>query len=346
MDRSSVGGQQVNKDVTNAFPVRPPEGPAATEREGRDRDALRAAQMYYLQNLTMEAIARELRISRSTVSRLLSHARSTGLVEIRIKSPSDRAPALEKEISSRFGIHARVIPVAEGVSPSQTLQRVAVQAAHLIGPLIDSDAIVGVAWGSTLGAVSQYLSVKNTHDSTIVQMNGAGNFRTSGITYASEILQRFGHAYGARVVQFPVPAFFDHTETKEAMWRERPVKRVLDLQARMNTAIFGVGSIKAGVPSHVYNGAYLDEEDLDDLMAEEVVGDVATMFYRADGTWDGIRLNERSTGPDLEQLRQVPRRICVVAGESKVTSLLGALRAGLVTDLMLDENSARLLASA
>ena len=320
-------------------------GPVSAERETRTRDALRAAQMYYLQNLTMEAIARELRISRSTVSRLLSHARSTGLVEIKIKSAADRAPALEREISSRFGVQAKVVPVAEGVSPAQTLQRVAVQAAHLIGPMIDSDAVVGVAWGSTLTAVSQYLPVKTTHDSTIVQMNGAGNFRTSGITYASEILQRFGNAYGARVVQFPVPAFFDHTETKEAMWQERLVKRVLDLQARMNIAIFGVGSMDAGVPSHVYNGAYLDDEDLDDLLAEKVVGDVATMFYRADGTWDGIKLNARSTGPDLEKLRQVPRRICVVSGEAKTTGLLGALRAGLVTDLILDENSARRLAS-
>lgn len=335
----------MNIGVSSRTGEQPGAGPASTEREARNRDALRAAQMYYLQNLTMEAIARELRISRSTVSRLLSYARSTGLVEIKVTSASDRAPALEKEISARFGIHAKVVPIGEGVSPAQTLQRVAVQAAHLINPLIDSDAIVGVAWGSTLTAVSQHLTVKNTHDSTIVQMNGAGNFRTSGITYASEILQRFGHAYGARVVQFPVPAFFDHTETKEAMWRERPVKRVLDLQARMNTAIFGVGSMEAGVPSHVYNGAYLDEEDLEELLAEKVVGDVATKFYRADGTWDGIKLNERSTGPDLEVLRRVPRRICVVSGEAKTTSLLGALRGGLVTDLILDENSARRLAS-
>ena len=329
------GASQGSRDVS-----------AQVERDNRSRDALRAAQMYYLQNLTMEAIARELRTSRSTVSRLLSHARSSGLVNIQIRNPSEQAPALEKKLSTRFGIHVHVVPVSETVSPGHALQRVAVQAAHLIGPLIDSDAIIGVAWGSTLTAVSQHLPVKNTHDSTIVQMNGAGNFRTSGITYASEILQRFGHAYGARVVQFPVPAFFDHAETKEAMWRERPVRRVLDLQARMNTAIFGVGSMEAGVPSHVYNGSYLDDEDLDDLLAEGVVGDVATMFYRADGTWDGIKLNLRSTGPDLSTLKQVPRRICVVAGETKTTSLLGALRAGLVTDLILDENSARRLASS
>lgn len=50
--------------------------------------------MYYLQDLTMNAIAQEARTSRSTVSRLLSMARETGLVQIQVNNPSDRAPAL------------------------------------------------------------------------------------------------------------------------------------------------------------------------------------------------------------------------------------------------------------
>ena len=36
---------------------------------GKMRDALRAAHLYYMQDLTMEAIARELNTSRSSVSR-------------------------------------------------------------------------------------------------------------------------------------------------------------------------------------------------------------------------------------------------------------------------------------
>jgi deoxyribonucleoside regulator len=309
----------------------------------RSRDALRAAQMYYLQDLTMDAIARELRTSRSTVSRLLSTARETGLVQIQVNNPSERAPALEQQIGRRFGVEAHVVPVADSISDSEVLDRVAIQAARTIGPLVDSNAIIGVAWGSTLSAVSHHLTRKQTHDSTIVQLNGAGNTQTTGITYASEILRRFGQAYGARVEQFPVPAFFDHAATKTAMWEERSVRRILDLQGRMTMAIFGVGSIGAGIPSHVYSGGYLDREDLDLLESEEVVGDVATMFFRADGTHSDILLNKRSTGPDLDDLRRVRRRICVVSGESKIHGLRGALAAGLATDLILDEGAARRL---
>ncbi|WP_434612218.1 sugar-binding transcriptional regulator [Arthrobacter sp. A5] len=309
----------------------------------KQSDSLRAAQMYYLQDLTMDAIARELRTSRSTVSRLLASARESGLVQIQIRSPRGSAPELERVIRSSFKVDVHVVPVLDTLNEAEVLERVCVQAAKLIGPLVESNAIIGVAWGSTLSTVSRHLTRKITHGSTIVQLNGAGNTQTTGITYASEIMRRFGNAYEAKVEQFPVPAFFDHAETKTLMWAERSVRRILDLQARMTMAIFGVGSIDADIPSHVYSGGYLDESDLDSLAASAVVGDVATVFFRADGSEDGIVVNQRSSGPDLEMLRTVRRRVCVVSGASKINGLRGALAAGLATDLILDEATARTL---
>ena len=309
----------------------------------RHSDALRAAQMYYLQDLTMDAIARELRTSRSTVSRLLSAARDTGLVQIQIRNPLDTGPELEGIIRREYNVDVHVVPVLESLNEAETLDRVALQAARTIGPLVDSNAIIGVAWGSTLSAVSRHLTRKITHDTVVVQLNGAGNMHTTGITYASDIMRRFGSAYGARVEQFPVPAFFDHAATKTAMWNERSVQRILALQSRMSIAIFGVGSVEADYPSHVYAGGYLDENDLKVLAHSDVVGDVATVFFRRDGSSNGIMLNERSTGPALSQLRQVRRRICVVSGASKINGLRGALTAGLATDLILDEATARRL---
>jgi len=61
----------------------------------RMRDALKAAQMYYLQDMTMEAIGSELRVSRSSVSRLLSMARTSGIVDIRVTSPDDAPRRVE-----------------------------------------------------------------------------------------------------------------------------------------------------------------------------------------------------------------------------------------------------------
>ena len=76
------------------------------------------------------------------------------------------------------------------------------------------------------------------------------------------------------------------------------------------------------------------------LHDEGVVGDVCTVFLRADGTWQDVHLNERATGPTPVELQRIPRRVCVVAGDNKVAPLLAALRAGVVTDLVVDEITA------
>src|SRR5690606_20087756 len=70
----------------------------AIRRDSKLVAALTAAQLYYMQDKTMEAIAKELKTSRSTVSRLLSYARTSGLVDIRINSPLERLGMLEQRL--------------------------------------------------------------------------------------------------------------------------------------------------------------------------------------------------------------------------------------------------------
>lgn len=308
------------------------------------QQALTAAHLYYMQDLTMEAIARELHTSRSSVSRLLSHARATGLVDIQIRSPAESAGRLAVVLRERYDVAAHLVPMPDHTSDVDRLERVAMSAGRLLGRFFDANTVLGVAWGSTISAVSRHLVPKPLTGAEVVQLNGAGNTRTTGIIYASELLRRFGGAYGAHVQQFPVPAFFDDPETKRALWRERSMRRVLEVQERMQVALFSVGSPLSEVASHVHIGGYLEPEDYRSLERDRVVGDVATVFYREDGTSDAIALNERASGPDLAQLRRAPRRICVVAGLSKLPSVRGALAAGLVTDLVVDEPLARALA--
>jgi DNA-binding transcriptional regulator LsrR (DeoR family) len=311
--------------------------------EREQQDVLRAASMYYLQDLKMDVIARHLGTSRSTVSRLLKRARDTGLVEITLRPATSRAPGLARSISSAFGVETYVVPVPDSATDLERLDQVATTGAKLLGTWFDSDMVLGLAWGTTLAAVSRHLAPKPTRGAAVVQLNGAANMRTSGIEYASDLISGFGTAFGAAVHHFSVPAFFDFPDTKAAMWRERSVRRVLEMQRRADIAVFSVGALAAAVPSHVYSAGYLDEADVRVLLDEGVVGDVCTVFLRGDGSWQDIPLNARATGPTPVELARIPRRVCVVAGDAKVPPLLAALRAGVVTDLVVDEATATAL---
>jgi len=308
--------------------------------------AVEVARLYYYQGLTTDAIARELGLSRPKVSRLLTHAKRTGIVEIRIHDPADEPRTLERAIRTTYGLtRVHVVTVPPGATEQDGLTRVAAFTASYLGTLVHSEMTIGLAWGTTLDAVSKHLAPKRTRNVHIVQLNGSGTAEHIGNFHVSEIYTRFGNAYGAGVHLFPVPAFFDHAATKEALWRERAVRRLLELHHRADLLVYSVGSPHSHVPSHVYVGGHLDPADRAELERECVVGDIATVFFRHDGTFRDVPLNARASGPDLSLFQHARQALCVVSGVGKVAALRAALRGGLMTELITDEATARALVS-
>ena len=334
--------------------------------------AYEAASMYYVQGETMEVIAHHLRVSRSTVSRLLARARQEGVVRVTLVQPGG-AGSLEGRMTQAFGVRTHIVPVREGTTEIHRLQQVAsVAAAHMVdliealaeqagngGPQAQDPAgsggegsvqgrgsggvVVGVAWGTTMSEVSAALPSRSVPGLTVVQLNGASDPVREGPS-AGELLSRMRLSLGARTISFPVPAFFDHVATREAMWSERSVKRVLAVTRRASLAVFGVGALDAlngALPSQVYEGGHLTARDQAVLRRQEVVGDVCTVLLRSDGSWRDVTLNARATGPTPAQLSRIPRRLCVAAGTGKARALLAALRARTATDLVVDDATAR-----
>ena len=310
----------------------------------RYEEMYQAATRYYIQGETMESIAHQLRLSRSSVSRLLKEARESGLVRISLADHTGSQSPLAATLASAFGVRVHLVPVRESANENLRFDQVARLAGRLFTEAVDDHQLIGVAWGVTLSHVVRHLGRRPLVGSTVVQMNGGANQRSSGIPYIGEILQSIGDAFDAKVVLFPVPAFFDYAATKEAMWRERSVQNVLRLHAKLDLAVFGVGSLQGLVPSHVYSSGYMDSTDMQKLAADGVVGDVCTVLLREDGTYADIDYNSRATGLTPLELQNVPRRICVVADPSRAPAVVGALRAGTATDLVIDEATARAIA--
>lgn len=312
---------------------------------GTDRydDMYQAASRYYVQGETMQSIARHLGLSRSSVSRLLKQARESGLVRISLADHSGSQSPAAKALTDAFGIRVHMIAVKDSANEYVRFDQVARLAGRLITDAVDDNMTIGAAWGVTLSNVVRHLGKRSLVGATVVQLNGGANSHSTGIPYIGEILESLGDAFDARVVHFLVPAFFDYAETKQAMWRERSVQFVLGFQQQLDIAIFGVGSPHGGVPSHFYTAGYFEPDEVTDLRSQGIVGDVCTVMLREDGSWEDIGYNERATGLTPAQLRKVPRRICVVGDPQRAPALLGALRSGVITDLVVDEGTARLV---
>src|SRR5215210_65530 len=70
------------------------------------------AQLYYVDDLTQEQIARRIGVSRSNVSRMLKEALDRGLVEIRIHHPLQTVPTLHHALCERFGLRDSLVLAA------------------------------------------------------------------------------------------------------------------------------------------------------------------------------------------------------------------------------------------
>jgi DNA-binding transcriptional regulator LsrR (DeoR family) len=309
----------------------------------RTEELFLAASLYYGQGQTMESVARRLQTSRSTVSRLLKVARDQGIVSITVNDPTHGSGHVSGAIREAFGVGATVVPLPRETDEVERLTLVAAEAARTLDRLVDSSTMIAVAWGRTTAAIAQELQPKAVRGTAVVQLNGAANTRTSGVSYTAALLSRFARAFNASVLDFPVPAFFDSAETKELMWRERSITRVLDAQAKADIAVMSVGALDGPLPSHVYAAGYLDSRDMKTLRRARVAGDVCTVFIRPDGSYADIEINRRASGPTPAGLGSIPRRLLVAAGDAKVDGLLGALRAGVATDLVVDDRTADLL---
>ncbi|MDR1294786.1 MAG: helix-turn-helix domain-containing protein [Bifidobacteriaceae bacterium] len=304
-----------------------------------------AADLYYLQGLKVEETADRLGLSRSTVSRLLAKARRYGIVEFVLHRTADEASTLSGRLHAQFGVRAIVAAIPPDAPRAERMDAVGERAASHLATLVAPDTTVAVAWSPHIEALTRHLPTLPTPGTRVVQLHGSGTGFVSGVHDAGKVLDRVALAFGATAHPLPIPAFFDSPATRDAVWAERSVRRILRLRRAAHVAIVSVGVLDTEEPGHLYRAGFLDGNDLADLGRDGAMGDIGTVFVRADGTSDGIAVNARSTGLPIAELCAIPTRVLIAGGSRTAPTVRAALRAGVATDIVLDDAAARALLS-
>ncbi|MCX7840998.1 MAG: helix-turn-helix domain-containing protein, partial [Anaerolineae bacterium] len=111
---------------------------------------LQAARLYYEDNRTQAQIARALKTSRPTVSRLLQQARQEGIVQIRIVDPNSTHSALEEQLLAAFPLVEAIVVSVESDAVNVTRHRIGQAAARYLERTLQNGDRVGIGWGRTL----------------------------------------------------------------------------------------------------------------------------------------------------------------------------------------------------
>ena len=186
-ERTNVRPQGVEVRFLSNEP-NPAEEQFSDENSSRDELARSAALAYYIQGQTMEAIRRRMGVSRSTVSRLLSHARKRGIVTISVQTSNMPHTRLERQLQDRFGINVHIVEMPPDTTQNRVLENVAKTASQILGQMVHDGEVVGIAWGNTTTEMAGHVTQKDVDNVTLVQLNGAASTETSGIAHVGGIL--------------------------------------------------------------------------------------------------------------------------------------------------------------
>ncbi len=302
----------------------------------RDVQGLSAARLYYERGLSQGDVARELGVSRPTVSKLIQHAKDRGFVTIEIHDPRQVSTAVADQLCERFGLAQARLITSQPTDEELIRELGAVGALMLEENVADGD-LVGITWGRTLHAVARSLKQQNRHGVQVVQLKGGATL-TSRSTSHYETIRLFCEAFNAYPQMLPLPVIFDKAEVKRVVEEDRHIKHILDLGRDAKTAIFTVGTMSP--ESTLLKLGYLSEAEQTALL-DNAVGDICSRFIDEHGEPCLPEVEERTVAVSLQNLRAKQTRICVAGGQQKVRPLKAALGAGYVSHLVTDADTAR-----
>lgn len=301
--------------------------------------------MYYYHQMNTNQIASSLGYSRATVSRLLNRARDEGIVEIRINdhrsvSNDPLVYQIKKKYRSLHTVEIVSLPAESSeVIQQETLCRHA--ASYISNNILENNQVVGLSSGNIILLTSRYLPQRHFAGIQFVQLQGNTASGTNGPGYIGVAMRNFAESCKGNFIIFPVPALFSNLELKSMLLKEPAVQIVKDYQNRADVCIFSIDVAhvqwkhvleNAGLNRHVY-------ENLD----RDIVGEIATVSYRSDGSCSDLDINRFSSGPDLQLLRHVKRSVCISYGQEKTEATHAALRAGYISHLIVDNRLASAL---
>jgi DNA-binding transcriptional regulator LsrR (DeoR family) len=299
-----------------------------------------AAWLYYADELTQSDIAKRLRVSRATIVNYLQEARERGIVSVSISPKAGSRTRVARALMERYGLlGAFVIP---GYDETDLSRRLGDAGARVLADQIEDGDTIGVAWGRTVLAAADQISLpRPVNNVTVVQVSGSS---TGEPDFSAELCTSLlSNRIHARCVNLLAPAVLSTRELKALLLDEPVLRKQMQLVHSTNRILFGVGDI--GPRSTVRASGIASRAEIDDYVARGAIGVIIGRFINAEGRPVGGSHDERMVGISLDELKQVPSRICVAGGKTKVAAIAATLLAGYATHLVTDIETGEMLLS-
>jgi len=314
-----------------------------SEPRGADHDLMvRAAWLYYVHGKGQEEVARNLKVSRFKVTRLLAQAREAGIVKISIQHETGETLALGDWLAARYGLtecvltpyfEDEVASLADEAADRLARRSVAIAAANYLNRCLQQAGplTVGLGSGRTMTALADAFDPAPKSDARFVSIVGSLTRHATASTF--EVVQRMAQACGGEGHFLPAPFVTDTEADHVVIMNQQMVRDALALARRADLYVVSFGECTP--EAYLFKHRLAAAADLTEARAAGAVCDMAGKFFDADGRLADCSLNRRTAGVALDDLdgREL---VVLAAGRGKVAALRALLKTGLVDRLIVD----------
>ena len=301
-----------------------------------DRDILKICYLYYKEEKTQDEISKLWGLSRFKISRILKEARRRGLVTITIHDPGVQLAEVESDLAKKSSLQQTIVVKVNEFSGESMLDQVGKAAANYLRDILPEYRILGVTWGNTVYHVVHHLEPIRVKDLVLVQIGGGlGTIEGMDNNTLTLIL---GQKLGAKAHVIPAPVIVTNREIRDTLFKEKKIQETLAIARKADLVLFGLGLI--GLDGLLWKSGFLTKTDTAKLKASGAVGAVCGRFFDANGKQCWSALDDRTIGLNLDELRRIKHKICVVTGLEKLDIIRAAIKGRLLDVLITDAETA------
>lgn len=292
-----------------------------------------AARLYYEEGQGQSEIAKKLKVSRPTVSRMLSQAREEGIVQIKVIHPNTSSTQeLSQRLAQALGLERCYI--APGIQSPDALGNLGAGMSPVTRSAIkDMDLAVGDGL-----VVASGLAMYNVSRMELPQLRGVviapavgGLAEPEPWHQTSEIAR----ALAQRTSSTYLPLFagaIPSAALYAALLEDNSYQQIKHLWATARGALVGIGSRTSGRTSLA---SAIPKQSL-----QEAEGDICLHFFNEAGQELEFPGSDRTVRIPMEDLARIPHTTALAVGDEKVLPIITIAQTGVLTALITDEQTA------
>lgn len=301
------------------------------------------ASLYFEQHFSQQQIADKLYFSRSKVSRLISKAMESKVVEININYPLERILNLENQFRVQFHLNEVIVIRDYSTTYPMLLKRLGSAAVQYLDTAIKDNSSVGISWGQTIYNIVEQIVPNPRKKVKVIQLMGTAEHDANSAYDAPSLVMKFASKFDGTCSQFYSPLVVENDIVRDSLLKEPIIKRVVEEAKRVDVVVTSVGEVSLRKIKAWEN--YLDEEKWKELTKRGATGVLLAHFLKLNGKIVDETLDKKVIGIQLSDLETIENVVVVAGGANKAKDVLSALNTGYINTLIIDEKLAEAILS-